>query len=303
MILVTGATGFVGSNLVKRLRKDGLKIRAVVRTPAKAQELKDLGVEVVPGDIADMASLEAAAKNCGTIIHLVGIIQEGRGYTFRRVHVEGTRNTLDAAKKAGVKHFIYQSAIGSREEAKSEYHRTKWEAEKLVRASGIPFTILRPSLIYGPGDLFTVRLAEAIRLSPVLPVIGTGRSKVQPIFIDDVTACLAKIVTSGPHLNKVYEIGGPEQLTYEEVTKAIAAALGVNRPTVHMPLFFMRGMAKIAEAVLPKPPVTTDQLIMMQEDNVCDLRDIREALSIEPVVFRDGLAKFLGKTKKPLTTG
>jgi uncharacterized protein YbjT (DUF2867 family) len=295
MILVTGGTGFVGRHLAKRLCQEGLKVRAVVRTPAKAQALKELGVEVVPGDIADMASLEAAAKGCETIIHLVGIIQEGKGFTFRSVHVDGTRNVLDAAKSAGVKHFIYQSAIGSREGAKSEYHKTKWEAEKLVRASGIPFTILRPSLIYGPGDLFTVRLAEAIRLSPVLPVIGTGRSKVQPIFIDDVAVCLAKIVAGEQHLNKIYEVGGPEQLTYEAVTKAIAGALGIDRPTVHMPLFFMRTLARVAETVLPKPPVTTDQLIMLQEDNICDLRDIREALGIEPVRFREGLSRFLGK--------
>jgi len=295
MILVTGATGFVGGHLVKRLRQDGLKVRAVVRTPAKAQALTDLGVEVVPGDIADVASLDAAVKGCEKVIHLVGIIQEGRGYTFRSVHVDGTRNVLDAAKKTGVKHFIYQSALGSREGAASEYHRTKWQAEKLVKASGMTYTILRPSLIYGPGDLFTIRLAEMIRLSPVLPVIGTGRSKVQPIFIEDISECLAKIAGSDAHLNRTYEVGGPEQLTYEQVTKAIAAALGVDRPTVHMPLFFMRSMAKVAEAILPKPPVTTDQLIMLQEDNVCDLRDIREALGIEPVRFQEGLAKFLGK--------
>ena len=296
MILVTGASGFVGRHLVKGLRQEGMAVRAVVRTPAKAQALKDLGVEVAAGDIADAASLEAALKGCEKVIHLVGIIQEGRGFTFRSVHVDGTGHVLAAAKQAGVSHFVYQSAIGAREKAASEYHRTKWEAEQLVKASGIPYTILRPSLIYGPGDLFTVRLAETIRLSPVLPVIGTGRSKVQPIFIEDVAACLAKIVTGGPHLNKVYEVGGPEQLTYEEVTKAIAAALGVDRPTVHMPLFFMRSMATIAEAVLSKPPVTTDQLVMMQEDNICDLRDIREALGIEPVKFRDGLATFLGKS-------
>lgn len=297
MILVTGATGFVGSHLVRRMRQEGMKVRAVVRAPAKARALRDLGVEVVPGDISDLTSLASAAQGCDRVIHLVGIIQEGRGFTFRSVHVEGTRNMLDAAKQAGVKYILYQSALGTREGAKSEYHKTKWEAEKLVKAGGIPFTILRPSLIYGPGDLFTVRLAEMIKLSPVLPVIGSGRSKVQPIYIDDVASCIVKILADGQHAGKTYEIGGPEQLTYEEVTKAIARALGVDRPVVHMPLFFMRTMAKVAEALLPKPPVTTDQLVMLQEDNICDMKDIREVFGVEPVGFREGLARFLGKTK------
>jgi NADH dehydrogenase len=267
----------------------------VVRTPAKAPALADLGVEVVPGDISDRASLEAAAAGIERVIHLVGIIQEAPGATFQSVHVDGTRNLLEASKKAGVRHFMYQSALGTRPNAKSRYHQTKWEAEELVSKSGIPFTILRPSLIYGPGDQFTLRLAEMIRLSPVLPVIGSGRSRIQPIFIDDVVQCILKIVMSDSYLNEIYKIGGPEELTYEEVTKAIAGALGVDRPVVHMPLFFMRTMAKVAEAVLPKPPVTTDQLIMLQEDNVCSLRDIREVFGVEPVRFKEGLQRFLGK--------
>jgi len=295
MILVTGANGFVGRNLVRRLQKDGTAVRALVRNAAKAARLRDLGAELVDGDISNLSLLEAAMKGCAKVIHLVGIIQEAHGVTFKGVHVDGTRNLLEAAKKEGVRHFIYQSALGSRPNAKSQYHRTKWEAEELVRASGLPFTILRPSLIYGPGDLFTTRLSEMIRLSPVLPVIGTGQSKVQPIFIDDVNECIQKISTSDSYLNEMYEIGGPEQLTYEEVTKAIAAALGIRRPTVHMPMFFMRTMAKVAETVLSKPPVTIDQLIMLQEDNVCSMRDIREVFGIEPVRFRDGLSRFLGK--------
>jgi len=297
MILVTGANGFVGRNLVGRLLKDGIAVRALVRNPAKAARLRDLGAELAEGDISNPSSLETAVKGCDRVVHLVGIIQEAPGVTFKGVHIDGTRNVLDAAKKEGVKQFFLQSALGTRPNAKSQYHRTKWEAEELVRASGLPFTILRPSLIYGPGDLFTIRLAETIKISPVLPVIGSGRSKIQPIFIDDVTECIQKISTSDSYLNEMYEIGGPEQLTYEEVTKAIAAALGIKRPTVHMPLFFMRTMAKVAETFLPKPPVTMDQLIMLQEDNVCDMRDIREVFGIEPVKFREGLAKFLGKTE------
>jgi uncharacterized protein YbjT (DUF2867 family) len=293
MILVTGANGFVGRNLVKRLRQEGVAIRAVVRIPAKAQALAEMGAEVVPGDVNDPPSLTAAARGCDRVAHLVGIIQEGRGFTFRSIHVEGTRNVLDAAKQAGAKHVFYQSALGTREGAKSEYHRTKWEAEKLVKASGMPYTILRPSLIYGPGDLFTIRLAEMIRLSPVLPIIGSGRSKIQPIYIDDVASCIAKILANGQHTGKTYEIGGPEQLTYAEVTTTIAGALGVKRPMVRVPMFFMNPMAKVAETFLSKPPVTTDQLIMLQEDNVCDSNDIRETFGIDPVKFREGLAKFL----------
>jgi NADH dehydrogenase len=295
MILITGGTGFVGSHLIQRMRKEGLPVRAVVRVPDKAQALKDLGVEVVAGDISDKASLEKAAAGIERVIHLVGIIQEAPGATFKSVHVEGTRNLIEAAKRAGVRHFFYQSALGTRPGAKSEYHKTKWEAEELVRASGIPYTILRPSLIYGPGDEFTLRLAEIIKQSPMLPVIGSGKSKIQPIYIGDVVSCIVKAVTCDSCLHDIYEIGGPEQLTYEEVMRAIAEAMGIRRPAVHVPMLFMKPMARVLETVLTKPPVTTDQLIMLQEDNVCSMQDIREAFSIEPIKFREGLKKFIRK--------
>jgi len=293
MILVTGGTGFVGSHLIKRLRQEGVLVRAIVRNPDKARPLRDLGVDVVKGDISEIASLEKATTGAESVIHLVGIIQEAPGATFEGVHVDGTRSLLEASKKNGVRHFFYQSALGTRPNAKSEYHKSKWAAEELARASDIPYTILRPSLIYGPGDQFTIRLSEMIRLSPLLPVIGSGRSKVQPIFIDDVVTCILKAVTSDCCLNEIYEIGGPDQLSYEEVTVAIADAMGVKRPTLHLPLFFMKSMAKVFETVLPKAPVTTDQLIMLQEDTVCSMRDVRDAFGIEPVGFREGLKKFI----------
>jgi uncharacterized protein YbjT (DUF2867 family) len=296
MILVIGGTGFVGSHLVRRMRGNGLSVRVVARNPDKAHALADQGVEVVPGDISDKASLEKAAAGSERIIHLVGIFQEAPGVTFKNVHVEGTRNLVEAARKAGVRQFFYQSAVGARPGAKSEYHKTKWQAEELVRASGIPYTILRPSLIYGPGDQFTLRLAEIIRQSPVLPVIGSGKSKVQPIAIDDVVSCIVKAIASDAFLNESYEIGGPEQLTYEEVTRAIAGAMGIRRPAIHVPMLFMRPMTRVLETVLPKPPLTTDQLIMLQEDNVCSMRDIREVFGIEPIKFQEGLKKFIRKT-------
>ena len=293
MILVTGGTGFVGGNLIRRLRQEGLPVRSLARHPDRVQPLKDLGVEVVPGDIADKVSLEKAAEGIERVIHLVGIIQETQGVTFRGVHVEGTRNVIEAARKAGVRHFFHQSALGTRPGAKSEYHRTKWEAEELVRQSGIPHTILRPSLIYGPGDKFTIRLSEMLKRAPVMPVIGSGKYRVQPIFIDDVVSCMVKVVIGDAFLNEIYEIGGPDQLTYKEVTTAIAETMGLKRQAVHVPLFFMKPIARALETVLSNPPLTTNQLIMLQEDNVCSMRDIRDAFGIEPLAFRDGLKKFI----------
>jgi uncharacterized protein YbjT (DUF2867 family) len=293
MILVTGGTGFVGGYLIRRLRQEGLPVRALARHPDRAQPLKDLGVEVVPGDILEKVSLEKAAEGVDRVIHLVGIIQETPGVTFRGIHVEGTRHIIEAARKAGVRHFFHQSALGTRPGAKSEYHRTKWEAEELVRQSGIPHTILRPSLIYGAGDKFTIRLSEILRRAPVMPVIGSGKSRVQPIYIDDVVSCMVKVVTGDAFLNEIYEIGGPDQLTFKEMTTAIAEIMGLKRPAFHVPLFFMKPIARALETMLSNPPLTTDQLIMLQEDNVCGMKDIRDAFGIEPLEFREGLRKFI----------
>ncbi len=295
MLLVTGATGFVGRHAVTALREAGIAVRALARDPKKAAGLAALGAEVVRGDILDRASLDRAIAGCDRVLHLVGIIQETGSATFASVHVEGTRNVVAAAKEAGVRHLVFQSALGTRPNAKSAYHRTKWEAEEIVRASGIASTILRPSLLYGPGDGFTTRLAAAIKLSPMLPVIGRGRTKVQPLAIDDAVACIVKAVSSDAYLNELYELGGPEQFSYEAVTIAIAEAIGVRRPVLHLPMPFMRVAARVLERTVPTSPVTQDQLIMLQEDNVCGMQDIRDAFGIEPMLFRDGLRKYFGK--------
>jgi uncharacterized protein YbjT (DUF2867 family) len=293
MILVTGGTGFVGSNLIRRLRSDDIAVRALVRNPGKGQALKDIAVDIVEGDVFNKATLEKAASGCERVVHLVGIIHETQGATFRTIHVDGTRNVLEAAKKTGVRHIFYQSALGTRPGAKSMYHKTKWEAEELVRAGTVPYTILRPSIIYGPGDQFTMKLLEIIKRSPVLPVIGPGRFRVQPLYIDDAVSCIVKAITGDSFLNEMFEIGGPDQLTYEEMIGAVADALGVYRPTIHVPVFLARSAVRLLETVLPVSPVTSDQIIMLQEDNICTMRDIRDAFGIEPIKFREGLKKFI----------
>ena len=153
MILVTGATGFIGSNLVRRLAAEAKPVRALVRDAEKARRVLGPDVETITGNIAEPVSLARAAEGADTIIHLVGIIQEARGATFEGIHVRGTENILAAAVRAGARRFVFQSALGTRPNAPSRYHQTKWRAEELVRASGLSWTILRPSLVYGPGTI------------------------------------------------------------------------------------------------------------------------------------------------------
>jgi len=296
MILVTGSTGFVGSHLVKRLVKAGHKVRALARDEKSAAGLRVKGVEVFIGDVTKPDSLEHAADGCEAVIHLVGIIQPGPGYSFLSIHNNGTQNIIDEAKRAGtVKHFIYQSALGTRKGAVSEYHKTKYIAEELTKGSGLNYTITRPSIIYGEGDGFTARLTDVIKLSPVVPVIGTGKGLLQPIYIDDLVNVFTKVVLNPAYYGRTIELGGPEQLTFDEIMDELKEALGVTRPTVHFPVGLVRPVACVMERVLPHPPVTNDQLTMLEEDNVCTMEALEE-LGIKPVRFHEGLKKFLTGT-------
>ncbi len=295
MILVTGATGFVGSHLVKKLAAKGQAVRALVRDRDKAEKrLGNGNVELAQGDVKDPESLARSAEGCEAVVHLVGIIQPAPGQSFRSVHVEGTKSVLEAAKKAGtVKHFVYQSALGTRENARSEYHKTKYAAEEMTRSSGLGWTITRPSIIYGPGDEFTLRMKSLINLPlPFVPLLGSGQGLFQPVYIDDMTEALARITGEPKYYGKTAELCGPRRLTLNEVVHEIAEAIGKKKPITHIPVPFASPAVFAMEAILPKPPVTLDQLLMLQEDNVC-ASNFMDELGIKPVDFKGGLRKFV----------
>lgn len=288
MILITGSTGFVGGHLTRRLMREGLPLRLLVRRsgvcPAEAQE--------AVGDIADPASLAAAVRGVDTVIHLVGIIREQPGATFQSVHVDGTRNVLSAAVRAHVTRFIYVSALGTGPNARSEYHKTKWQAEELVRASGLRHLILRPSIIYGPGDGFVSMLLGMLRLLPVVPVPGSGQTPMQPIWVGDVAEAIARALADPSLWNSTWEIGGPEQLTYNELLQTVAEVAKVRKPIVHIPIMFVRPATALMQH-LPGFPLTSDQLAMLHEPNTCDPDTLPSRFAITPVRFRDGLASYL----------
>lgn len=292
-ILVTGAAGFVGSNLVHGLVKAGHDVRAMVRRTEHLDHIRGKSVEIYFGDVTDPDTLDGVADSCDVVIHLVGIIQPGPGYTFRSIHEEGTQNMLAAAAEStSVKHFIYQSALGTRRGAVSEYHKTKFVAEELTKNSGMNYTITRPSIIFGKGDGFTTRLTQVIRMGPVVPVIGPGKGLLQPVYIDDLVKVFVKIVGNKAFYGRTLSLGGPERLTFDEVVDELKGALHSGKPTLHVPISLMRPVSSIMEKILPHPPVTNDQLTMLEEDNIAGTNDLLEFVE-HPTGYRDGLSKFL----------
>lgn len=292
-VFLTGASGFVGKNLAARLVEDGFRLTCMVRDIDEpgARFLSDLGSELAVGNILSANSVAAACRGAepDVFIHLVGIILERGTATFENIHVKGTINALGAASVSGVGRFLHMSALGAAADGATEYYRTKWKAEEAVRESGLPYTIFRPSTIYGPGGDFINMLFRQVRMLPVVPVLGDGHYRMQPISVYDVAACYAIAATNEKTVNREYELCGPEALEYNEMIDIICAVLGKRRRRVHIPMPLVRPVAYFSEKLMPKPLLTRDQLTMLLAGSVCDNGSTRADFGIEPQGFADGL--------------
>jgi len=227
VILVTGGTGFVGPKIVHALRTEGRDVRCLARKPAKAGTLRAWGCEVVQGDVTDPVSLEQAADGCDAVIHLVAIIA-GRHSDFERVMVEGTRNVVAAAKQAGVRRFVLMSALGVEAKTKElvPYYWAKWEMEQAVKSSSLEHVIFRPSFIFGRDGGVLPMFVRQVRWSPVVPVVGSGARRLQPIWVEDVAADFAKAIDLPRAANRTFELGGPDPGAGNEVDQRNARVLG-----------------------------------------------------------------------------
>ncbi len=278
-VLLTGATGFVGGNVLAELRAKGHEAICLVRP-----ESADPGATVVRGDIRDPETLKDLPA-VDAVLHLVGIIQEHKENTFERVHVDGTRNLLDAAKRIGAKKFVHMSALGARADGKSRYHRTKGVAEEAVRSSGLAHTILRPSIIFGREA--SGRHNEFVRQMLDLhgkvmwiwtPVAGSGRSKMQPVWVGDVARFFVDALTRPQMENRSFDLGGPDAFPFQEIQDLLCRhQFGKVKWHIHFPLWYMKCLAFFMELALSRPPVTRDQLKMVPEDNTCDMGPALEA--------------------------
>ena len=290
-VFVTGATGFVGRAVIQAVRAEGHVVRCLVRRGSEPDLHGFEAIERVEGDVlAPPATLEAGMAGCDTVIHLVGIIREhpARSVTFDRIHHDATLNVLTAAARAGVRRYLHMSALGADAHARARYHQTKWAAEEAVRASGLVWTIFRPSVIYGAGDGFISMLARMVRRLPVVPVIGDGRQRLQPVSVEHVAAGFARAVTLETSAKQTYVIAGADVVSIHELLALIATALHRRVRTISVPLGLMRPMAQAFHR-LPSFPVTPDQLLMLEEDNTGDARPFYETFGLTPVPLARGL--------------
>jgi NADH dehydrogenase len=286
VIAVTGGTGFVGRHLIARLLQEQEQVRALARHPSEVG-----GAEVIACDVNDEASLSPAIRDCEALIHLVGIIEETGQQTFHRVHVEGTRNVIDACHTSGVSRVLHVSALGARPDARSRYHRSKWQAEQIVVESDLDTTVLRPSVIFGRGGQFVRRLRKFVQSAPVLPIIGDGTSLTQPIWVEDVVSCLVAALRQPETAGRTYELGGPEAYGFEQLLDLVAEREGlVDPPKVHLPVSLVRPTAAVLSRLTSRFPITPDQLAMLTEDNVCDIAEMQRTFGIAPAYLRDHLS-------------
>lgn len=269
-VAVFGGSGFVGRHLVRRLARAGAQVTVAVRDPDGALFLKPMGdvgqIAPVYANIRKPQTVGGALAAADMVVNLVGVLHEG-DQSFAATHMVGARTVAEAAAQRGIQRFVQVSAIGADAQSPSLYARTKAAGEAAVRAAVPAATIIRPSVLFGPEDDFLNRFGAMARLSPVLPLIGGGRTRFQPVFVGDVADAIMASLTREDAAGRTYELGGPRIMTFREILSFILEETG--RRAFLMPIPF--GLAKVIGALaqlLPNPPLTLDQVRQLERDNV-----------------------------------
>jgi len=294
MILITGATGYIGRHLVARLVAQGERPRCLVRdTKRGAAILPADKVELVRGDTVDSATLQEAVRGIDTIVHAAFITadhKESTGNHYEDTNVRGTANLIQAAKDAGVKRIIEISGLGTKEDKPGSYMQGRFLAEKMLKESGVDWTIIQPSVLFGKDAPFIKGLADLIRTAPVVPLIGGGKTLFQPIYVEDVVTVIIKVLedparTSG----KTYTIGGPAYYSFSQVIDILLETMHKSRIKAPAPTALVGIGAAMMEAVLPRPPLTKAAMTLFSFNNTTDLRSVERDFGFTPVSFSDYL--------------
>jgi uncharacterized protein YbjT (DUF2867 family) len=270
LILVTGGTGFVGGHVVRELRGRNLPVRCLVRDLRRGAKLAAWGCKLEEGDVTDPGSLRRAVAGVDAVIHLVGI-RQGRRDEFQRIMVAATSDLLAAAKDAGVRRFVHMSALGTTEETKDlvPYYGAKRENERQVQSAGIPYVVFRPSFVFGPDGGILPTFVKLAKLTPVTPIIGSGRQRIQPIWAEDVAKYFAEAVERNDVAGRVFELGGPDVVSWNEFWERLKRIRRIRRPSIHVPVGLMKVNALLIERLPGDIPLTRDLLKMLEYgDNV-----------------------------------
>ena len=270
-VTVFGGSGFVGRHTVRALARAGYRVRVAVRKPNLAMYLLPAGnpgqIQIAKTDVHDADSVKAAIRGADAVVNLVGVLYERGHQSFEELHVHAAGTIAKAAADEGVTSLIQISAIGADEDAEAAYAASKGKGEAAVRAAFPDATILRPSIVFGPEDEFFNRFAWLAQMAPVLPLIGGGHTKFQPVYVGDVAAAIVKCVSDAATRGQTYELGGPDVYTFKELMQAILRMTCRKRLLVPVP-FGLAHMKAFFLQFMPKPLLTPDQVTLLKSDNV-----------------------------------
>ena len=312
MILVTGASGYVGSHLVRRLVERDGPVRALVRSRRRAERegrLAGLPVEWVEGDVTRPETLGPAMQGATAVVHTVAIAIEKGGLTYEAINYQGTVNVVEAARAAGVRRFINISQLGADANLPYRFLASKGKAQEYVAASDLDWTAFRPSVIWGPEDEFANTFARLVPFSPLIfPIVGGQETRFQPVWVEDVVTCIVQALDDPTTIGQEYELGGPEVLTLEEIERRTLKAVGARRLMVRFPMPLLRMVVALMEKLLPAPPVTRSLLELLAVSNVTTANAIHQFVAqprpftpenvapyMRQFTIRQTLAQFLGR--------
>ena len=291
-IVVTGASGFIGSHVARSARRRGDLVRCLVRRESDVSLLDGIAAEWVTGDLLDEESLHPAVRGADAVIHCAAVTSETTPdlSVSWRTNVTGTQHLVDACTEHRIGRFVFVSSQSATVENHGAYGRTKLEAERIVQASNLAWTILRPSTVYGPGarGLFA-KIGRYVALLPCVPVIGGGRQRFRPIHVDDVTAAILRALDSDITIGQRYDLGGADGVSFAQFIDGVGEVVGKRRLKLPLPAGLCFGVAKVLELATKNPPLTVDNVLGITRMHECDISPAERDFGFRPLTFREGI--------------